>query len=279
MTPGWRRAGLGLGLALLYAIAAGATHGVVPSPWRRPLYDGFAPPPPYRWVKPPPAFAAGNAPPEPVQRSIPLGPAGSQATNASTNDAQIIVGLPDGALAAHPSDKSVLLTITPLDPATLAPLPPGQAAVSNAYSLTLAYEPSQAPITTLASAANATVALTAGLQGENLLYSFDGHEWDPVDARPFGNTHGLTGAFIGPGYYVVTGSPSSTTTRAPGTAGGGSGAAGTVVGVVVIVLVVVVAVAAGLWFRRRHGQTARGPRPGGGRGRKGGGRPRPRRRS
>src|SRR5207244_11786448 len=54
-----RRVGpLGVGVILLglYAVAVAATrplaHGV------RPLFEGIGTPPPYRWVKPPDAFAA-----------------------------------------------------------------------------------------------------------------------------------------------------------------------------------------------------------------------------
>jgi hypothetical protein len=265
-----RRWEAGAVLVVAYAVVAAVTHGLAPFAAGRPLYDGFAPPPPYRWVKPPPEFAAGNTPPQPAQRSLPLGSGGSEATNASTNDAQIIVGLPTGAVAAHPPDTSVTLTITPLDAATVAPLPPGQQAVSNAYSVTLAYQPSQAAVTTLTNTTGATIALTAALSGENLLYSADGHQWTKADSRPFGNTHGLTSTFLGPGYYVVTAPPTATTTTA---GAGGGGRAGAVVGVVLLVGVVVVALAAGSWFRRRQAQAAKGRRsPARGRGRGSGGR-------
>jgi hypothetical protein len=265
-----RRWEAGAALVVAYAVAAAVTHGLAPPGTGRPLYDGFAPPPPYRWVKPPPEFAAGNTPPQPAQRSLPLGSGGSEATNASTNDAQIIVGLPTGAVAAHPPDTSVTLTITPLDPATVpAPLPPDQQAVSNAYSVTLAYQPSQAAVTTLTNTTGATIALTAALSGENLLYSADGHQWTKADSRPFGNTHGLTSTFLGPGYYLVTAPPTATTTTA---GAGGGGRAGAVVGVVLLVGVVVVALAAGSWFRRRQAQAAKGRRsPARGRGRGSGG--------
>jgi hypothetical protein len=111
----------GLALVAAYAVVAAATQGLASRPVR-PLFDGFAPQVPYRWVRPPPELAADNVPPQPAQRTIPLGEIGSEVTNASTTDAQIILTLPAGAVAVHPPDTAVALTITPHDAATLAPL-------------------------------------------------------------------------------------------------------------------------------------------------------------
>lgn len=204
-----RRWRVGLVLVALYAVVAVATHRLdLGAP--RPLYDGFAPPPPYRWVKPPPALAAGNQPPQAADRTIPVTAQGSEAANASTTDAQVIVTLPQGALAAHDADTAVALKLTPLDPATLPALPNGLRSVSNAYQVGMAYQPSQAAVTQVA--ASAIVALTAASQGDTLLYSPDGRAWQTIASRPFGATNGLTGPLQGAGYYLVTASPSVTTT-------------------------------------------------------------------
>ena len=77
--PSVRRVGpLGIGVLLLvvYVLAITGTlpfgHNV------RPLFEGIGPPPQYRWVNPPAAFASGNVPPQANDTDIPLGPTGSQ---------------------------------------------------------------------------------------------------------------------------------------------------------------------------------------------------------
>ncbi|MGH9226503.1 MAG: ABC transporter ATP-binding protein, partial [Acidimicrobiales bacterium] len=73
-----------------------------------------------------------------------------------------------------------------------------------------------------------------------------------TQARPFGATHGLTGALRGAGYYLVAGEPHvTTTTQAPG---GSGGAAGVGIGVVAAVAVGVSALT--LRSRRRQQQAA-----------------------
>ncbi|MGH9276902.1 MAG: hypothetical protein ACRD12_02165, partial [Acidimicrobiales bacterium] len=230
------RWGAGAGLVAVYAAVALATH-VVTGGVGRPLFDGFAPPIPYRWVKPPPELAAGNMPPEPAERVVPLGPDGSEPSNASTADAQVIVALAQGALAAHPPDTGVLIKLVPFDAATLGPVPEGLDVVSNAYQVGLTYQPSQEPVTQPGPLGQ--IALTASSQGDTLLYSTDGRTWTVKQSRPFGSTHGVTGNFEGRGYYLVGASPSvvTTTTTGPSAEGGGSGP--------FVVLLVVVAVVGG----------------------------------
>ena len=211
----------GGGAVLLYVAVAIVTGG-------RPLFDGFAPPVPYRWVNPPPEFAAGNQPPEAAERTVPLTAEGNEATNASTTDAQIIVTLPTATVPANPPDTAILLKLTPLDAATLAPLPEGLKAHSNAYQVTMTFQPSGTPVTGIKT--GPAVAMTASGTSTKLLFSADGRGWQEIPGRPFGSTQGLTGGFNGPGYYLVAAPPSATpTTTAP--AGGSGGAAGVVVGV------------------------------------------------
>ncbi|MGH9223120.1 MAG: hypothetical protein ACRD2W_04910, partial [Acidimicrobiales bacterium] len=130
----------GAAAAVVYVVVAALTGG-------RPLFDGFAPPAPYRWVMPRPEFAAGNQPPETAERNVPLTDEGNEATNASTPDAQIIVTLPTGAVPPQPPDSTVALRLVPVDPAPLGPLPAGLVAQSNAYQLSMTYQPSGEPVT------------------------------------------------------------------------------------------------------------------------------------
>lgn len=256
MTARLRRAGVGL--VLLYAAVAVLTYAAA-SRAIRPLFDGFAPPAPYRWVKPPPELARDNQPPQAVDRTVPIGNQGSEPTVASTPDAQIIVTLPQGAIGGHPPDTAVILGITPADAGTLGPLPAGLRVVGNAYRVSLVYQPSLTPVTQVG--APATIALTAASQGDVLLYSPDGRAWQTSAARPFGATHGLIGPMAAPGYYLVTASR-SVTTIAPSGRGGGNGSAVTVVVLAVVVVGVgAVAVVVALRSRSRSRSRRRRPRP------------------
>lgn len=250
MTPGLRRAGWAL--VGLYVAVAAATPG-------RPLFDGFAPPAPYRWVKPPPETAAGNQRPESAERNVPLGEQGSEATNASTPDAQVIVTLPTGAIPARPPDTTVTLRLTPHDAATLASVPAPLRVVSNAYQLTLVYQPSGTPVAQLG--ANASIALTAASQGDGLHFSADGTRWQGVPGvRPFGATHGMVGPVQGDGYYVVTASPAvsaTTTTHASAGPDGGRDSGRAVAVAAVAAAAVAGVVAAGFLIRSRRQERER----------------------
>ena len=196
----------GRGFALLYVVVALATATVSSRPVL-PLFDGFAPPTPYKWVNPPPEQAAGNVPPQPVERQFALGPAGAPASNAASDDAQAIVGLVDGSVPPSPPDTSVAVRLVPVDPGTLGPLPAGLRAVSNAYRVELRYLPSETPLTRLA--APGTIALTAAETGDRLLHSVDGQVWMEMAFRPFGTDHGLFGELDTAGWFLVASSSAS----------------------------------------------------------------------
>jgi hypothetical protein len=241
--PPWRA---GLALAAAYGAVAFAT-GLLATGGDRPLFDGFAPRAPYRWVRPPPELAPTNQPPQSAERTIPLAEQGSEAANASTTDAQIILTLPGGSVPAHPPDTAVALRLTPLDAGTLAPLPPGLRAVANAYQVAMAYQPSGTEVSNVAPAA--ILALTANTRGDVLLYSPDGQSWQQTPSRPFGGTDGLTGSFRGPGYYLVTASPAVRATTTPG--GGGSGTGSSIL-VAAVVALAAGAVVGGVAFLRQR---------------------------
>ncbi len=114
------------------AVAAG------PLPARL-LYDGFVPLPPYRWVHPPPGRAGDNQPPKPAVERIPIGPNGTRAAEVSTEDDQIFVTFPEAVVAPRAGETFVQVTITPLDPATVAPAPPGRPVDGNAYRIEASY--------------------------------------------------------------------------------------------------------------------------------------------
>jgi len=186
----------GLGAVLAYLLVATMlTSGPV-----RPLFDGFAPPPEYRWLVPPPAFAAGNTPPEGVRTTIALGPDGSAARGVSTPDGQVVLTFGTGAIAPHGGDRSVRVSVTPVDGNRLRALPRGLRPNGNAYRLALTYAPSGDPVTELAKPG--TLVLTVPELGW-ALYRDDGSAWQEVSAQPVPPRGvDLTAQLTAPGDYL-----------------------------------------------------------------------------
>jgi len=268
----WRVVGAGAGLAALYAVVALVTGAVSPRPLL-PLFDGFTPPTPYAWVKPPPERAGDNVAPKAAERQYPLTADGVAASNASTDDAQAIVGLDKGSVPAHPPDTGVTVKIDPVDAGTLGPLPAGLRAISNAYRVTITYTPSQTPVTTLG--AKGTIALTAAEGGDRILFSADGKTWQDRAFKPYGQDNGVFADFDAVGWFVVA-------TTAKGTAsakGGGSGALVVLLVVGGVGAVGAIGVVIGVWSRSKRKPAPRsGRRPAGARSKSGAKKPAKRRR-
>ncbi len=110
------------------ALTVGATGRVA-----RPLFDGFGPPPRYQWVAPPKAFAAGNKAPRPSREDLALDAGGSRRDGVTSTDGQLVLDLPAGAVPPAAPGATASVAITPLDAATLGPLPDGRMPDGNAY--------------------------------------------------------------------------------------------------------------------------------------------------
>ncbi len=193
----------GAGLALLYVLVALATGRLASRPVL-PLFDGFVPPTPYAWVKPPPERAGDNVAPKPTERQISVVDDGAPASNVSTDDAQAIVGLDKGSVPANPPDTSITVRVVPVDSGTLGPLPAGLRAVSNAYQVAISYRPSGTTLTRLP--AKGTIALTAAERGDRLLFSADGQSWQETVFRPYGQDNGVFTELDTAGWFVVASS-------------------------------------------------------------------------
>jgi hypothetical protein len=142
VNPRTGRRGLVLGLAaaaLYVSVVAIRPHGIQPEGL---LFDGFAPPQPYRWVSPPPRFADSNQPPQGASVAVPMAAAGSESVSVATGDAQAFFIAAQGAFPARPEQRSVSVTITPEDPAEFGPAPDGLVVDGNAYSFEARYQPS-----------------------------------------------------------------------------------------------------------------------------------------
>jgi hypothetical protein len=185
-----------LGLYMVVAFATMAvSHRHV-----RPFFEGFGTQQiPYKWVNPPASLSAGNQVPQPSTTDAPLDAAGSKAIGITTEDGQLVLNLPAGAVAAHGADTLVRVALTPLDPAKLATVPAGLTADGNAYQVQLAYQPSGAPAT-IAVAGN--IILTVPTAGTSILQSADASSWQPLATQPVGGPTVIGGQFTGPGYFL-----------------------------------------------------------------------------
>jgi hypothetical protein len=153
-----RALAIGSAVAGVYLVTAAVSGRLDPLD-RRPLLDGFAPPPPYNWVSPPPDLASTNKPPSGGSFRIPLDPVtGSKANVFSTADNQLSIALPAGAIPARDGDDSVTLRMTPLAPASDATVPREFQIAGNVYRVEATYEPSGAPVPSLRTAGRLVMA-------------------------------------------------------------------------------------------------------------------------
>ena len=146
MAPGPQSKLLGpvAGALLVVAACVTAALGFLPAV---PLLDGLAPPPAYRWVRPPPELRRNNQAPAALAASVTLTASGSQAADLATSDQQVQLNLPAGAFPPAPEQVALSVTVQPLDPAALPPPPAGIAVQGNAYRIAVAYVPSGATAT------------------------------------------------------------------------------------------------------------------------------------
>jgi hypothetical protein len=123
----------GIAVVAVY-IASAAVSGRLSVLARRPLLEGTGPPPPYRWVDPPPDLAASNQKPQSLKVSIKLAKPEQGAGVYSTPDMQAVLVVEPGAFPG-PETEILTLTITPLDPAKY-PTPPADMTIAgNVYKV------------------------------------------------------------------------------------------------------------------------------------------------
>jgi hypothetical protein len=248
----------GVAVTALYLVSAAVSGRLSPLA-RRPLLDGFAPPPPYRWVRPPASLASTNEKPSAGRFSIPLGKAGSEAGVFSTDDSQASLALGPGAIQPSSGDRSVLLRITPLAPAAGVSLPGGMVLSGNVYRFIASYRPSGSPVGPFTAPGQLVLAYPAAadalLHRHTLLRSDDGRTWEAVQSIDSIGQQLVQGNVDKMGYFAVgqakPGTPRHTST-------------GTIVYRVILIAGIVVVVAAigvaELRIRRKRRRSRR-PRP------------------
>jgi hypothetical protein len=116
------------------------------APHGRLLFDGLTPQPPYRWVRPPAGRAGDNEAPQPYATVLPLTARGSAPAEFATDDLQATLTLPANVVEPRAGETKARVTLTPLDPAALAPAPSGRHFDGNAYRLDAVYDGSGAPV-------------------------------------------------------------------------------------------------------------------------------------
>jgi hypothetical protein len=187
-----------------------ARLGVGPAP----LLDGLAPPPPYRWVNPPPELEEGNQEPASGAFTVDLDKNGSTAGAFSTDDSQATVIISQGSIAAAEGQKAAEIEITPRDPATLGDPPSDLEFAGNAYEVTATYKPSGDPVESLAGAADQRIVLVYPASatepehsGVTVLTSGDGDNWERLETRDSGVQQQAQVAFEDLGFFVVARPP------------------------------------------------------------------------
>lgn len=166
----------GIAVMSLYIVAAVGTAHFIPV---RLLYDGEAPLPPYRWVKPPNNIPGPHEPPEPGVGEVPITAAGSEAKTVVTPDLQASVLFRRGAVTPRPGETTVQVRLIPLDPETIAPAPPGARFESNAYRVAALYENARQPVMLRASI---FLVMRYAVHASELLWSSGTSAWNPVES-------------------------------------------------------------------------------------------------
>ena len=171
----------------------------------RPMFEIIGAPA-YRWVTPPPQFAAGNKRPERRTYPLPLGPHGSPALGISTGDGQATGIFPEGAFVSRADETSVEVRIDPIDPATIGPPPSGFHHDGNAYRLDATYPHSGSPATP---AHPVTIVLSYPIHATRLLRrTVSG--WSDLPAARAETSRQIYGPTSELGVFVADGPPLST---------------------------------------------------------------------
>lgn len=215
-----RALAVGLGAVCIYAAGSwlSASLGTIGPP----MLDGLAPPPPYRWVKPPADLAASNKDPFSGKFPVALTENGSDSAAFSTRDGQLTMVLSQGAIPAAPGQKSARVTVTPLDPATLGDPPSGLEITGNVYQIAATYRPGGDKVAQLAGGGDQRIVLvypaTAGgatHENRSVVQSDDGEKWDELPSQDAGAQQQVQAAIESLGYFAVAAPPEKTGLSTP----------------------------------------------------------------
>jgi len=241
-----RRRIAAIGAVLVAAYVAGAFLSSTLDPaLRRPLLDGLAPPPLYRWVDPPPALASTNQRPAAGRFTIQLDATKGSAPGVfSTSDFQFSLALGLGAIAPRHGDTSILLRATPSAPDPSATVPDGVRIAGNVMRVEVTYEPSGTPVDRFAPEGELGLVYPLLFQGvgstNTVLRSDDGRAWTAVESDDAVAQQSVHASVAGPAYFAVGQTASSS--PSPGS---------TSKSIPVVIAVVAVLIGAFAFLRRR----------------------------
>jgi len=209
-----------------------------------PLLDGSAPPPPYRWVRPPAAVAASNQQPTPGSFTLGFDSRGRlKGAALATPDGQVTVIVPSGAIAASAGQRSVELTVDPLAPSAASSAPGSLVLLGNVVRVRATYRPGGGPAR-LVRPIEVVVSypFVASDSGEHLLLeSATGSIWTRVKATDHVGTAQLVGPMRSLGYVAAAGVRATRATSSPaGPASQGIPIAIVVVAAVLVLLIIVI---------------------------------------
>lgn len=225
----------GLLLAALYVLSA-AVSGRLDIFARRPLLDGVTPPPPYRWVKPPPELAERNLKPDSVTQNVKFTAGSSDGEFVATGDGQASIVLPKGAVPPRPGATAATFTIHPRDPAGFRGYPDGLRVRGNVYELRATYVGGAGgPVTALNPPGRAIFTYPAETgaflhAARRVIFSPDGSSWRALETdNDSAVALQIAVSATEPGFFAVAAKPGAGANK------GGSPAAFVVVGAVVAV--------------------------------------------
>jgi hypothetical protein len=226
VSPSARRA-LASGLALVVVWGALAAWSGRLSPLARlPLLDGLGPAAPYRWVDPPPDLASDNQPPSAGEFTLALDADGVRGQVVFTSDNQVTVIVADGAIGPRTGERSVALSVEPVDPASL-PAPGGELVTfGNAYALTATYEPSGDRVKKLDGEIDLILlypyTVNVHAATHTILRSATGAAWKDLESTDSAAQQQVQARIPGFGTFVVAGVPAPSPVAPADDGGGGS---------------------------------------------------------
>lgn len=191
---------VGAALAAVYAVVIVVTNLTTGYPVR-PLFDAAGGAVPYKWVKAPWYVSSTNVKPRPSHQDIAFEDGASPQTGVTSEDAQVILNLPQGALPPRSGETAVRMSFVPLDPKKLAKPPGGMRPNGNAYRVEMAYQPSGARLDAVTASGN--VVMVVPDEAEKMLFSVDGKSWSELPTQKLGDPTTVGSAFNTAGYYLV----------------------------------------------------------------------------
>jgi hypothetical protein len=191
---------------VIYLAGAFATGRLDPLA-RRPILDGFAPPPPYQWVSPPPDRVKDNQPPAKGSFTVKFGADGrSRADVLSTDDLQVTLILAKGTFPPVSGQSAIRVTATPLAANDVGAPPVGLAIDGNVYRVQASYLPDGDPIRRVDKPIQMTLVYPPSADGQIhahvVVRSNDGTSWIELPTNDAGLQTGVEVSVLG--YFAVT---------------------------------------------------------------------------